>query len=173
MAAIYGIVKNHAGGIAIRSQVDHGTTVSILLPALETPTEPVAEEPAGPSSQHGGATILVVDDEPVVLDVGRTILEKMGYRVLTSTCGQEAIDRLQSDAAEIGLVLLDIKLPDMNGADVLKHIKTRYPEIKVIICSGYARGDTDRNFFSLGTDEFIQKPFTIAELSSKIGSVLS
>ena len=83
------------------------------------------------------------------------------------------MDRLQSDAAEIGLVLLDIKLPDMNGADVLEYIKNRHPDIKVIICSGYARDDIDRNFLALGADEFIQKPFTIAELSTKIGNVLS
>jgi len=173
MAAVYGIVKNHAGEIAIRSQVSHGTTVSIFLPALEAPAKPVGEKTAGPSLHNDGETILVVDDEPVVLDVGRRILEKMGYRVLTSTCGKEAIDRLQSDAAKIRLVLLDIKLPDMNGADVLEHIKNRHPDIKVIICSGYARDDTDRNFFSSGADEFIQKPFTIAELSTKIGNVLS
>jgi PAS domain S-box-containing protein len=173
MAAVYGIVKNHGGSIAIRSQPSSGTTVTIFLPALETPLETVGEEPAGTPCKQDSATILMVDDEPVVLDVGRTILEKLGYRVLTGTCGRAAIDRLQADAAQIGLVLLDIKLPDMNGADVLEHIKSRYPEIKVIICSGYARDDMDRNFFALGADEFIQKPFTIAELSSKIGNLLS
>jgi CheY-like chemotaxis protein len=173
MAAVYGIVKNHGGSIAIQSEPSSGTTVTIFLPALEAPAAPVADEPAGAPCKRGHATILVVDDEPVVLEVGRTILEKLGYRVLTATCGQAAIDRLDADAADIDLVLLDIKLPDMNGANVVEHIKNRHPEKKVIICSGYARDDTDRNFFALGADEFIQKPFTIAELSNKIVGLLS
>ena len=173
MAAVYGIVKNHAGGITIESQVAKGTTVSIFLPALETPQNPTTERPTAPDVATGSGTILLVDDEPVVLEVGCTILEKIGYDVVTSTTGNDAMRKLQSNAAEYCLVLLDIKLPDMNGADVLEYIKRHHAGLKVIICSGFARDHADRNFSALGADDFIQKPFTIAELSSKIETVLS
>ena len=172
MAAVYGIVKNHGGGITIDSEPSRGTTVSVYLPAIGTTETSVEKKTATPNIMRGNGTILIVDDEPIVIDVGRTILEKLGYRVLTCESGKEAIELLQSRAAEISLVLLDIKLPDMNGADVLEYIKNQHPDLKVIICSGYALVGLDRNFLATGADDFIQKPFSISELSTKIGRLL-
>lgn len=173
MAAVYGIVKNHGGWISIEPGSSRGTTVNVFLPAKEVPQKPVENKNVSPDIMRGNGTILIVDDEPVVVEVGRCILEKIGYQVLTGVCGKEAIEVLHSDAADISLVLLDIKLPDMNGTDVLQHIKARHPGIKVIICSGYALTGPDQNFVATGADDFIQKPFTISELSTKIGQLLA
>lgn len=172
MAAVYGIVKNHGGDITIDSKLSQGTTVSVYLPATRTNATAVEEKSAPPDVMRGVGTILIVDDEPIVLDIGRSILDKLGYHALTCASGKEALELLQSGASEIGLVLLDIKLPDMNGADVLEYIKNQHPDLKVVICSGYSLASSDWNFLAAGADDFIQKPFTISELSTKISRLL-
>ena len=172
MAAVYGIVKNHGGDITIDSKPSQGTTVSVYLPATRTNATTAEEKSASPDVMRGDGTILIVDDEPIVLDVGRSILDKLGYHALVCASGKEAIELLQSGAAEISLVLLDIKLPDMNGADVLEYIKNQYPDLKVVICSGYALASSEWNFLAAGADDFIQKPFTISELSTKLSRLL-
>ncbi len=172
MAAVYGIVKNHGGDITIDSKLSQGTTMSVYLPATRTNATTVEEKSVSPDVMRGDGTILIVDDEPIVLDVGRSILDKLGYQALICESGKEAIELLQSGAAEISLVLLDIKLPDMNGADVLEYIKNQYPDLKVVICSGYALASSEWNFLAAGADDFIQKPFTISELSTKLSRLL-
>ncbi len=173
MAAVYGIVKNHGGGINIDSEPSRGTTVSVYLPATESTTKSVEKKVASPDLIHGDSTILIVDDEPMVLEVGRLILKKLGYRVLTCAAGKEALEMIRSKASEINLVLLDIKLPDMNGADVLKVIKDQYSGLKVVICSGYALIDSDQDFLATAADDFIQKPFSMSELSAMVGRLLT
>jgi PAS domain S-box-containing protein len=174
MAAVYGIVKNHGGGITIDSERSKGTTVSVYLPVIETTASAVVEENAATAIMHGSGTILIVDDESIVLDVGQAILKKLGYTVLTCANGKEAIRLFQSGRPDIDLVLLDIKLPDMNGAEVLSAIKQQCPDMKVIICSGYALvGPDQQNLLATGADDFIQKPFTIAELSTKTSKLLA
>jgi len=172
MAAVFGIVKNHGGGITIDSEPSRGTIVSVYLPAIETTENAVEKKIAPPDIMRGKGTVLIVDDEPIVLEVGCSILKKLGYRVLTGTSGKEALELLQSGADEITLVLLDIKLPDMNGGDVLAYIKDQHPDLKVVICSGYALVGSDRDFLTAGADDFIQKPFTISELSTKLSRLL-
>lgn len=173
MAAVYGIVKNHGGGIMIDSELSQGTTVSIYLPVSETIASVVAKKKVPMDIEHGSGTILIVDDEPIVLDVGQSILIKLGYRVLTCTTGKEAIEMFQSDPTHIDLVLLDIKLPDMSGTEVLKAIRKQHPDMKVIICSGYALvGPDQEDYLTTGANDFIQKPFSIAELSTKLSRLL-
>ncbi len=166
MAAVYGIIKNHAGWISVDSVLGEGTSVRMLLPATAIKLE--NEKKSKPKIVKGTGTILVVEDETMVMDVSCAMLEALGYNVIKAKTGTEAIDLTSSFGKNIDLVLLDIGLPDMGGEKVFFHIKEASPNTKVIICSGYALEGPAQEIMTAGAQDFIQKPFTLATLSGKL-----
>lgn len=172
MAAVYGIVKNHGGDITVESAPFEGTTVRVFLPAKRTKKISVETTPMPSSIPGADGTVLIVDDEPVVVEIVQTILKRLGYRVLTATTGKEAKSIFQTGEHGIRLVLLDIKLPDMNGSEVLDYIKRHHPEVKVVVCSGYTLDGQDPNYLEMGADDFLQKPYPLSDLSMTIGALL-
>ena len=182
LAAAYGMIKNHSGLIAIESGPAKGTTVRIYLPAIEEGDAGAAVTPADrierekqvvlkPGATEDKGTILVIEDVKLVMDAARMVLEKMGYHVLEARTGKEAIDILKTHAGDIDLAILDMKLPDMRGEKVYSSIRQARPDMKVIICSGYAFDDTIQKILNKGADGFIQKPFTFKTLSRKVKEV--
>ncbi len=170
MAAVYGIIKNHNGSITVDSEPNIGTKVSIFLP-----TE--FEEPKETSeSKHlvetGTGTILIVEDEEIVRDVTRAMLERLGYRILETETAKQAIKMVESFDGDIDLALLDIKLPDMEGGNLYPIIKKARPHLKVIVCSGYALDGPAQEILDAGADGFLQKPFSIRTLSEKLKILL-
>jgi len=109
-------------------------------------------------------TILIVDDEQVVLDVGTLMLNKLGYKVLQATNGMEASQILKDNAGGLFLVILDEKLPDENGTDICKKLKEIWPDVKVLHTSGLGKTQNGDNL-ECGCDGFLSKPFRIKELS--------
>jgi len=183
MAAAYGIVKNHDGWISVDSELSQGTTVKIYLPAIESVQTrpaglPVAETPVKedpkPKTEliKGTGTILVIEDEEPVMKVSRIILEKMGYSVLEARTGQEAVDVVKTFDGHIDLALLDILMPDMSGNDIYPLIMEARPDLKVIVFSGYSIDGPAREILNAGAEDFIQKPFKIADLSEKLKKIL-
>ncbi len=166
MAAVYGIVKNHNGWIGVDSEPGKGTTVSIYLPALDVQIEKTEEPKIEIPKGHG--TILLIEDEEMVMDVGKTMLEKRGYRVLGAKTGKEAVEIADRSDESIDLVLLDIGLPDMGGQEVYPLLKKARPSLKVIVCSGFSVEGPAQEVLNAGAQAFIQKPFVFAELLAKI-----
>jgi two-component system cell cycle sensor histidine kinase/response regulator CckA len=169
LASVFGIVKNHDGIVDFESHAGRGTTFSIYLPAARENISEPAPEPVGIVS--GLETILLVDDEPFILDIGEKMLRKMGYTVLRACCGKDAV-RVFADSHEmIDLVILDMIMPDIGGGEVFDQLRKIKLNIKVLLASGYSKGDA-ASIISRGCNGFIQKPFSMEKLSHAIREVL-
>ncbi len=170
LASVYGIIKNHYGYINVESEKGRGTTFTIFLPASKKAVKGTDE---APSKLHkGSGTVLVVDDEQLVLDVSASMVEKLGYTVLKAQNGDEAVDIFKVNRRKIKMVILDIIMPDMGGGEVYEKIKAIKPEIKVLLASGYSVDGQAIELLERGCEGFIQKPFTIEELSDKIRQIM-
>jgi PAS domain S-box-containing protein len=170
MAAVYGIVKSHDGWIAVDSELGKGTIVKIYLPAVEALVKEHAKSKIEPIKGRG--TILVIEDEETVMKVTRKILEMLGYSVLEAKTGQEAINVAKTFDEDIDLAMLDILLPDMSGDAIYPFLMEARPDLKVIVFSGYFADGPAQEILNAGAEDFIQKPFSITELSEKLGKTL-
>lgn len=170
LASAYGIIQNHNGHITVYSKKGKGATFNIYLPASEKALPKEAEAPQ--KILRGTETILIVDDQDVVLTVGKNMLEALGYRVITAESGWQALDRYREHQPAIDLVLLDMIMPGMSGGETYLSLKAVNPEIKVILSSGYSLNGDAVKILEQGCNGFIQKPFDLTELSKKIRDVL-
>jgi len=171
LATVYGIIKGHQGFIKVHSERGTGSIFTIYLPASQAT---LAEEKVRPSEElkKGGETILLIDDEEVVLIVTRRILRMLGYTVITTASGSEAIEVYRSRCDEIALVILDMIMPGMGGREVFERLKRINPQIRVILSSGYSVEGQAQEIIDQGAMTFIQKPFSANNLSEKIREVL-
>jgi len=167
LSIAYRIVHNHNGHISVYSKVNIGTTFNIFLPVSEKKIVIAKPEPA---IFVGSGTILVVDDEKDVLSLIETMLEKVGYFVLTASNGQQAVDILKENKDEIDLILLDMIMPKRNGVRTFQDMKKIDPGVKVILTSGYNFDNRVQECLDNGVLAFIRKPFRLAELSRIIHS---
>lgn len=170
LASSYGIIKGHGGYIDVESRIGEGTTFRIYIPASEKNVRKVDITPE--KFIKGTGTVLLVDDEKVILEVGRELLEAIGYRVLTADSGKEAIEVCRKNRDEIDIVLLDMIMPNIGGGEVFDSIKEINPGIKVLLSSGYSSDGRAKDILSRGCNGFIQKPFSMSELSEKIKEIL-
>jgi len=172
LAAAYGIVKNHDGWISVDSELGKGTVVKIYLPAIATPVKEDAKSKPKAELTKGQSTILVIEDEELVMQVTREILERLGYRVLEAKTGQEAIDVVKTFDGDIDLAMLDVLLPGMSGDIIYPLLMKVRPDLKVIVFSGYSIDGPAQKILNAGAEDFMQKPFTIVELSEKLKNIL-
>ncbi len=169
MAAVYGIVKKHGGYVYVESTPGKGTTVSIYLPGTDIKEQ--VSETVEPYIARKHGTAMIVEDEHLVMEVNRAIVEKLGYHVLEARTGKEAIDIVSQYEGEIEFVLLDVILPDMDGSLIYPKIMKKRPGMKVVVCSGFALDGPARNILESGAQSFIQKPFTMAALSAVLKKI--
>ena len=172
LASVYGIIKAHGGYIDVESQKGHGTTFFIYLPASK---ETIGEEVKIPGTiEKGKETILLVDDEEIILDVGEALLTSLGYTVLIAHGGKEAIEIVNTtlESSPPDLVILDMIMPHMGGGETYDKLKEIHPTIKVLLSSGYSIDGQATEILKRGCNGFIQKPFTMRELSKAIREVL-
>ena len=122
--------------------------------------------------QKNTQTVMIVDDEEMILDVGRQMLTELGYEVLTANSGKAAIQIYQEHIRQIDLVILDMIMPEMSGARVFGHLKQINPDVKVLLSSGYSINGQAAKILEQGCKGFIQKPFTLRYLSEKMSEIL-
>jgi two-component system, cell cycle sensor histidine kinase and response regulator CckA len=171
LASVYGIVSNHNGFVTVRSEVDRGSTFTIYLPSYDGVVEKSVE--GNDILQHGSGRILVVDDQDVIIGVTVSMLEGLGYDVLTATNGYDAITLYEREKDQISLVILDMIMPSMSGVDTFERLREINPDVKIILSSGYSIDGQAKDILDCGCNGFIQKPFTMLTLSHKIQEVLS
>jgi len=170
LASVYGIVKGHNGYIEVDSEKGRGTTFHIYLPATDKKVEQQVEIKS--DVIPGSGTLLIVDDEEMVLNIGVKQLEKLGYHVLAAKSGREAVECFSKNHHEIGLVILDLVMPGMGGGEVYEHLKKINPQVKVLLSSGYSIDGHAGELLKRGCSGFIQKPFDLKRLSQKVSEIL-
>ncbi|MGM0453750.1 MAG: PAS domain-containing hybrid sensor histidine kinase/response regulator [Thermodesulfobacteriota bacterium] len=173
LASVYGIVQNHSGFIQADSEPGRWTMFTIYLPASDR--EPADDQtPSAPEKtmQKGVETILLVDDEKPILDVNRELLEALGYTVLTAQSGNAAVALYAEKKNTVDLVILDLIMPGMSGAETFEALKRENPAVRVLLFSGYSLGSQARELLRRGCGGFLQKPFHMDALSEKIREIL-
>lgn len=170
LASAYGIIRNHGGSIFCDSKMDQGTTFYIYLPKSDK--VPVAESDADQGTQYGSETIMIVDDEEMVAAVGQEMLEHLGYKVVVALSGEKAIQIAKARHHEIDLVILDLIMPEMGGAETFNALRDIAPDIPVLLCSGYSLDGQASEIMSQGCNGFIQKPFDMDELSQRLREII-
>lgn len=168
LASVYGIVHNHNGFIYVHSEKTKGSTFTIHLPASEE--APVAGKAKEDEAVHGTGTILLVDDEGLVLDTCAEMVRSLGYKALLARSGQEAIDIFSKDPGAIDLVILDMIMPEKGGGETFDEIKAIKTDVRVILCSGYSMDSQASSIIERGCVGFIQKPFSIMKLSRELAT---
>jgi len=172
LASAYGIIQNHAGIIDVSSEKGLGTTFDIYLPASEGVVANKGSRAGSKVIERGRETILLVDDEQIILDVAKEMLAGLGYNILSASRGEEALDLYKANRERIDIVILDMVMPGMGGEKVYDRLKEIDPSIKVILSSGYTVNGNIKRILEHGCNDFIQKPFTLHELSQKIRGIL-
>jgi len=170
LASAYGIIKNHSGFIEVYSEVDEGATFSIVLPASKKAA--VKEKNLHEEVIKGTETVLLVDDEDIIIEIAQQILETLGYKVLLARGGKEAIDVYTENREEIDFVILDMIMPDMGGGDTFDNLRRINPDLKVLLSSGYSIDGQATEILERGCNGFLQKPFNMWDLSKKIREIL-
>jgi CheY-like chemotaxis protein len=173
LASVYGIVKGHAGFIQVHSTLGKGSTFSVYLPVAADVAEEENKEAEKGRIVEGQGTILFIDDEELIRFVASRMLEKLGYKVLTAASGQEGIDLYRQKNDGIHLVILDMIMPQMNGGEAFDHLAAIHPKVKVLLASGYSIDGEAKNILARGCKGFIQKPFSLKDLSEKIREALA
>jgi PAS domain S-box-containing protein len=170
LASAYGIINNHRGAIKVISRKGYGTTFVIYLPASDAQ---VAANPTCISQIRTGVeTILVVDDEPNILEVTEEMLQAMGYHVLTAPNGREAVSIFEKNGHTVDLTILDMIMPGLSGGETFDRIKKIRPEARVLLSSGYSIKGEAQKIMDRGCDGFIQKPYNLEKLSGKLQQIL-
>ncbi len=172
LATVYGIVKQNEGFINVYSEPGKGTTVKVYLPRYAGPAADRPRTEAPEKTPGGDETVLLVEDEPSILKLGRKMLEELGYRVLEASSPGRALDLAQEHAEEIHLLITDVVMPEMNGRDLAAKLQSLYPRIKVLFMSGYtANVIVHRGVLDDGVC-FLQKPFSMEDISFKVREAL-
>jgi PAS domain S-box-containing protein len=172
LSAVYGIVKNHNGYISIESEKGQGALVNIYLPAV--PAEIIKPPKPKPkiTQYKGKETILLIDDDKMVIEIIQQMIKYFGYKVLTAKNGKEAVEIARSFKEEIHLAILDMVMPVMDGAEAYPLLKEARPNMKVIVCSSYELDEKASSVLDSGAEAFFPKPFCMDELGREIRKVL-
>jgi signal transduction histidine kinase/CheY-like chemotaxis protein len=163
LATVYGIVQQSGGQISVYSEPGRGSVFKIFLPQADGVIEPIVRPPRRQPVPRQSGTVLLVEDDPSVRQLAREVLEGRGYTVVTAASGNEALERVESQAASIDLVVTDVIMPGMAGDELVEHLRLRRPELKVVFVSGYASDSIPRIVPDLNTS-FLQKPFPVEDL---------
>jgi PAS domain S-box-containing protein len=171
LASVYGIIKGHGGYIDVESQKGLGTSFYIYIPASDKTAQKTIE--MADQILEGKGTILLVDDEEMIIDVGTQMLQIFGYNVIEAQSGREAIEVYRKNKDHIDLIILDVIMPEMGGSEVYDTIKEVDPNVKVLLSSGYSIDGQAAEMLEQGCDGFIKKPFNMEDLSKKLSKILS
>jgi CheY-like chemotaxis protein len=155
----------------VESSLESGTTFKVYLPASEKVVQEVEKYVS--EVVKGTGTVLLVDDEELVLEVGKELLEAMGYRVLAAKNGKEAVDIYRKNQDDLDIVVLDMVMPGVGGGETFDRLKEINPNVRVLLASGFAVDGEATQILERGCNGFIQKPFNMKELSDKIEEIMN
>ncbi|MFH2067437.1 MAG: transporter substrate-binding domain-containing protein [Pseudomonadota bacterium] len=172
LATVYGIVKQNNGFINVYSEKNHGSTFRIYLPRYAANADRIAEPDADKPDVRGSETILVVEDEPMILTMAAEMLNRLGYIILPAGTPGEAIRMAREHTGEIHLLMTDIVMPEMNGRDLAKNLLSLYPNLKSLFMSGYTANVIAHHGVLNEGAHFIQKPFSLKDLAAKVRETL-
>jgi PAS domain S-box-containing protein len=172
LASAYGIIKNHSGLIRVFSKPNQGTTFYIFLPATDKTLEGQLPEPSE-EPRNGSGTILLIDDEEIVIESVGCMIEHLGYRLIVARGGKEATQIYDTHGSNIDLVILDMIMPDMNGSETFDRLKVIDPNVQIILSTGYSADGQANDILKRGCQGLITKPFTLGQLSAKLSRVLN
>ncbi len=170
LASAYGILRNHGGFIAVASKINEGSTFNFYLPASFK--EVVKEKSFEKTLLKGSETILIIDDEDMIIDVTSRMLKKLGYKFLIAQSGHEALELFAAEKNHIDLVILDMIMPGMGGKDTYEALKKINPDVKILLSSGYSISGEAMELINHGCNGYIQKPFSYAQLSLRMREIL-
>jgi PAS domain S-box-containing protein len=172
LATVYGIVKQHGGGISVSSEPGLGTTFHLCFPHGEGAQHDAPRAPAREELARGTETVLLVEDEASVRSLVRTMLEMLGYGVIIASCGEEAVDLARVRAGQIDLLVTDVVMPGMNGRELFETLCATQPTMKCLFVSGYTRDVIARHGVLEEGINLLSKPFSITELAANVRAVL-
>lgn len=173
LAAVMGIVRSYHGALKVYSEPGKGTTFNILFPAIEVPEPSITDNPdLLPNTWSGTGVILFVDDEVLIRTMGVRFLKRIGFSVITAVDGINAVDIYREHGAEIDLVMLDMTMPRMGGAEVYHQLREMNPDVQVLIMSGYSKEDISARFEDKALVGVLQKPFTLNSLREMLKEVM-
>jgi CheY-like chemotaxis protein len=172
LAVVHGIIQQHEGFVHVQSDPGHGTTFSIYLPIVERRSSAANTGGTAVKAKPGFGTVLLVEDEPGVLELANTVLQQANYRVLTATNGVEAVQVFQDHAVEIDLVLMDVMMPKLNGPEAYARMVAIRPGVPVLYCSGYSADMLQSNFAPGAELQIIHKPYHPDYLLERMASLL-
>ena len=170
LAAVYGTITDHSGCVTVYSEPGTGTVFKLYFPLSGNKKLPVSE---CEELVHGSGGILLVDDEEILREVGQTQLENLGYRVYLAENGEQALEVYAREKDNISLVILDMIMPGMGGRETLVRLRESYPDIRVLISSGFSQEETVNELESLGAKGFLQKPYIRQELCKAIAEAIN
>jgi two-component system cell cycle sensor histidine kinase/response regulator CckA len=173
LAMVYGIIQNHGGYIDIKSLSGQGTELTLFLPALpEIPGKESSTPPAESHLKGGSETLLIIDDEEIIRQLGTDILEDVGYKVLVAKNGEEGAEIFSRHKKKISLVILDVMMPGWSAKKTFLKLRKINPRIKILLSSGYSTDGEVKDILKAGVSGLIQKPYTDEELILKVRAVL-
>jgi CheY-like chemotaxis protein len=173
LAMVYNIVHQHNGYIDVYSNPGVGTTFNILLPVLEESPEVSKDRTIKETMPRGTGTILVVDDEEIIRETAKGILELCGYNVLVAKDGEKGIEIFKEQSEKIKAILLDMAMPKMSGKETYLRLKEIRQDLRVVLASGFKQDRRVQEAIELGVNTFIQKPYSMLELAKKIKMVIN
>jgi len=170
LSMVHGIVKNHGGTVLADSEVGKGTSFHVYLPLVEEPAEPESDEysPLPTGSEH----ILFVDDEQALTELGESMLRHLGYQVTGCTSSVEALETFRVQPEKYDLVVTDMTMPNMTGADLSMEIMRIRPDIPIILCSGFSEMISEETAKKMGIRAFLMKPMALGDIAAILRRVL-
>jgi CheY-like chemotaxis protein len=173
LSTVYGIINAHGGGILCHSHPGLGSTFQLYLPVPQASSPPALEPaPVADGPPGGRETILLVDDEEAILSLAAEFLGHLGYRVLTASSGEQALDIYRQQSGQIDLLILDLGMPGMGGLTCLRRLRDMGAKVKVIVASGYLAEADEQQLADLGVLEFVAKPYRLDVLAQGARAVL-
>ena len=169
LAATYGTIQTHKGTIEVDSEIGRGTTFRLRFPSAAPGTRPAKPEHKL-ERRPGRGLVLLVDDEPMIIETASEMLRRLGYEVETATDGIQAVERFREDPTSVDIVILDLTMPRMSGRDAMARLREIDPKTPLVISSGYALNTEDQG--ELKADGLLQKPFNLDELSRAVSTAM-
>lgn len=171
LSAVYGAVRDHNGAVTLYSEEGVGTTFYLFFPLAENrDSEEISDTP---KEIRGRGLILVVDDEAMIRETAKGILESLGYHVMTASDGKEGVDIVKNQGDAIDLVILDMIMPVMGGRETFTEMKRLKPHLKIAVWSGFTRDSAVEEMKAMGLDGFIRKPYNRYDLSCMVATILN